>query len=79
MFRDYLRDHLQEAENYEALKIRLAQTTTSGIGAYLDGKQSYILQIIEKAVEAGYGSQSSLVSGTAKTDKVEQLRNRGQP
>jgi GrpB-like predicted nucleotidyltransferase (UPF0157 family) len=54
VFRDYLRDHPDEAKTYESLKVNLANSNTSGIREYLDGKEGYIRDVIKKAVNEGY-------------------------
>ena len=58
-FRDYLRDHPEDAREYEALKTRLAEANTDGIAQYLDGKRPYIERIIQKAFDGGYGRQDT--------------------
>jgi GrpB-like predicted nucleotidyltransferase (UPF0157 family) len=58
-FRDYLRDHPEDAREYEALKTRLAEANTDGIAQYLDGKRPYIEIIIQKALDEGYGRQDT--------------------
>jgi GrpB-like predicted nucleotidyltransferase (UPF0157 family) len=54
-FRNYMLDHVEEAQAYGALKVKLAETNTNGMTEYLDGKQDYIAGIIEKALDKGYG------------------------
>ena len=53
-FRDYLRDHPDVAKDYEALKTRLADANTQGIGEYLEGKRPFIERVIEKALDEAY-------------------------
>lgn len=49
-FRDYLRDHPEEAQAYSALKIQLAEHNTSGMAEYLAGKKDFIDRIVEKTI-----------------------------
>ena len=49
LFRDYLRQHPDEAKRYEALKRQLAQNFTSDREAYTQGKTEYIQSVMTKA------------------------------
>lgn len=51
LFRDYLIQHSSEAEQYSELKKKLAEEFKSDREKYTDGKEEFILQIIEKAKE----------------------------
>lgn len=51
MFRDYMNSHLDEAKRYEALKIELAQKYKDTRKEYTLGKDKYIKEIIQKAIE----------------------------
>lgn len=57
VFRDYLRDHPDDAKTYESLKLELSKTNRAGIREYLDGKASYILRVVERANAEGYRFQ----------------------
>lgn len=54
-FRDFMRDHPKDADEYAELKTRLAKSNTKGIAEYLDSKRSYIERIIYVAIAEGYG------------------------
>jgi GrpB-like predicted nucleotidyltransferase (UPF0157 family) len=54
VFRDYLRDHPDEAKIYESLKINLAKNGSASTREYLDGKESHIRGIIEISISQGY-------------------------
>ncbi len=49
LFRDYLRTHPTEAENYYKLKTQMAETYGSDRDGYTDAKSLFIESIIEKA------------------------------
>ena len=57
-FRDYLREHSDEARQYEELKRRLAPqynaTDLSSRQQYADAKTEFITRVIERAFAAGY-------------------------
>ena len=59
VFRDYMRDHPEDARRYGELKIRLAEINTKGMAEYLDGKKDFIERIIETALDKGYGKEIS--------------------
>jgi GrpB-like predicted nucleotidyltransferase (UPF0157 family) len=48
LFRDYLRQHPDEAKNYAQLKRQLSNQFTSDREAYTQGKTEYIQSIMEK-------------------------------
>src|SRR5262245_50671901 len=54
-FRDYMRDHPKDAQEYATLKMSLAKSNSKGMAEYLEGKQKYIEAIIHKALSEGYG------------------------
>lgn len=54
-FRDYMRDHPKDAQEYAVLKMRLAKSNSKGMAEYLEGKQNYIEGIIRTALPQGYG------------------------
>jgi len=54
VFRDYLRDHPQIAEEYYNLKKKLAEVTGSDRRAYTSAKTSFIEDTLQKAEEEGY-------------------------
>ncbi|MGI4787337.1 MAG: GrpB family protein [Janthinobacterium lividum] len=54
-FRDYLREHFEAAEHYEALKRDLAARFRNDRVAYNDGKTTYIEAVVEKAREQQRG------------------------
>ena len=57
LFRDYLRTHSETAEEYEALKHRLAREHGTDRDAYTNGKTSFTEAVIEKArVGAAHGT-----------------------
>jgi GrpB-like predicted nucleotidyltransferase (UPF0157 family) len=58
-FRDYMRDHPKDAQEYVALKMRLARSNSKGMAEYLEGKQGYIERIIHTALAQGYGRQNA--------------------
>jgi GrpB-like predicted nucleotidyltransferase (UPF0157 family) len=49
LFRDYLRDHPEEALQYQRLKEQLAGTVNDDIDRYVDGKTQFIRGILTKA------------------------------
>ena len=53
VFRDYLREHHDEAQRYLRLKRRLAQQYPSDREAYTRAKDSYIIDVVELARKAG--------------------------
>jgi GrpB-like predicted nucleotidyltransferase (UPF0157 family) len=57
VFRDYLRDHPDAARTYESLKVGLFKTNRTGIREYVDGKASFVLGIVERAITEGYQFQ----------------------
>ena len=48
-FRDYLRDHPEEAETYERLKRRLAAEHQTDREAYTDAKSAYVESVMRRA------------------------------
>lgn len=54
LFRDYLVDHPERAQMYGDLKLALQKENVGGMREYLDGKERFILETIELAVQAGY-------------------------
>jgi len=56
-FRDYMRDHRKDAQEYAELKLRLAQSNSRGMAEYLEGKRNYIDAIIQVALTQGYGKR----------------------
>ena len=50
-FRDYLRSHPEQAKQYEALKIDLAQRFRFDIDGYTDGKDAFIQEMDRRASE----------------------------
>jgi GrpB-like predicted nucleotidyltransferase (UPF0157 family) len=50
-FRDYMRSHPEEAQNYSQLKQKLAQQYPQDIQGYMDGKAEFIKAIDEKAAK----------------------------
>lgn len=51
MFRDYMNSHEDEARRYEALKVELAEKFKENRKEYTYGKDKYIKEIIQKAIE----------------------------
>jgi GrpB-like predicted nucleotidyltransferase (UPF0157 family) len=49
-FRDYLRSHPEDAQQYSNLKQQLAQKYPDDIESYMDGKDAFIKAIDKKAV-----------------------------
>ena len=45
-FRDHLRSHDEARDAYEALKTKLEQGNTAGIGEYLQGKEPFIRAVL---------------------------------
>jgi GrpB-like predicted nucleotidyltransferase (UPF0157 family) len=56
-FRDYMREHPKDAQEYAELKLRLAKSNSRGMTEYLEGKRNYIEGIIQVALGQGYGKQ----------------------
>jgi GrpB-like predicted nucleotidyltransferase (UPF0157 family) len=54
-FRDYLRGHADEAQRYQQLKRELAQRHRSDREAYTQGKDSYVLRVIDMVREGKAG------------------------
>ena len=52
LFRDYLRKHPSEVKHYSELKKRLAAEFKLDREKYTNGKEEFILEIIEKAIES---------------------------
>ena len=50
LFRDYLREHPDDARRYEDLKLRLAEVHKYDREAYTDAKAEFVRGIIEKAM-----------------------------
>jgi len=57
-FRDYLRVHTEDAQQYSALKQQLAQQYPNDIEEYMDGKNEFIRHIDQKAAAWQRRSQS---------------------
>ncbi len=55
LFRNYLRQHAEARQAYEALKLHLWQQFGNDRRAYTDGKKSFIDAVVE---QAGHGKQS---------------------
>jgi GrpB-like predicted nucleotidyltransferase (UPF0157 family) len=53
-FRDWLRDHPEDARGYERLKRDLAARLEDDREAYTDSKAAFIRSILEKARSTGY-------------------------
>jgi GrpB-like predicted nucleotidyltransferase (UPF0157 family) len=49
LFRDYLRAHAQAADEYVALKTRLAETFSNDREAYTVAKGDFILGVVQRA------------------------------
>jgi GrpB-like predicted nucleotidyltransferase (UPF0157 family) len=49
LFRNYLRDHADEAERYQQLKRELARRHREDREAYTRAKDSYVLRVIDMA------------------------------
>ena len=54
-FRDYLREHSEQAREYEALKRQLAQKHRLDREAYTEAKRPFINRITDEAIALGYG------------------------
>jgi len=48
-FRDYLRAHPEEAKAYQEIKVQLAETFFNDVGAYTDGKTTFIQMVDARA------------------------------
>ena len=48
-FRDYLRQHSDVRDEYQALKLELERTNVSGISEYLKGKEPFIEAVLKKS------------------------------
>ena len=55
LFRDYLREHLDAADEYAALKRRLAVEYASDMAGYTDAKTNFIRSIEARAAAGGGG------------------------
>jgi GrpB-like predicted nucleotidyltransferase (UPF0157 family) len=53
-FRDYLRGHPDEAQQYENLKLELARHFITDTASYTDGKTEFIREIERRARNGGY-------------------------
>lgn len=49
LFRDYLRTHENEKKEYEAIKLRLIQTDSTGRHSYIQGKTEFVEKILKLA------------------------------
>jgi len=56
-FRDYLRDHPEEAANYEQLKRRLAGEHPTDREAYTNAKSGYVETVMQKTIVERRGSR----------------------
>jgi GrpB-like predicted nucleotidyltransferase (UPF0157 family) len=56
VFRDYLCDHPDVADDYSSLKERLASENTRGTVEYLEGKDGFIKGIMATAISEGYAA-----------------------
>lgn len=50
VFRDYLREHPQAIKEYGTLKVELAKQYPYDISAYIDGKDSFVSEMEQKAI-----------------------------
>lgn len=50
-FRDYMRTHDKERNEYASLKVRLAQQFPYDIDGYCDGKEAFVKTVEEKALD----------------------------
>lgn len=62
LFRDHLRTHPEAAEQYGALKVRLAREHTFDREAYTDAKTAFVRRIEELARREGGGTSSANTS-----------------
>ena len=53
-FRDYLRDHPEDARRYERLKRELAARFTDDRDSYTESKTDFVESIVQRAAEEGY-------------------------
>jgi GrpB-like predicted nucleotidyltransferase (UPF0157 family) len=60
VFRDYLRTHPEAAKRYGELKQELAQQFPYNAHAYSSGKEQFVSEIEEKALEWNRGEQNKL-------------------
>ncbi len=51
VFRDYMMNHQEDAQQYSDLKRELARNYPNDIDSYMDGKNEFIQQMIAKAVK----------------------------
>ncbi|MDQ7862220.1 GrpB family protein [Peribacillus frigoritolerans] len=58
-FRDYLRAHPDEAQEYSRLKLRLAAEFPIDINGYVNGKNDFIKKVDEKSETLGEACWSS--------------------
>ncbi|MBP9701451.1 MAG: GrpB family protein [Candidatus Pacebacteria bacterium] len=49
LFRDYLREHLEDRDAYGELKKELLQRDPTGKGEYIGGKTDFVMRILKKA------------------------------
>lgn len=50
-FRDYLRQHPDTAREYDALKLRLAESCRGDVEAYIEGKDAFVKDVERKALD----------------------------
>lgn len=50
VFRDYLRAHPKEAQQYGDLKLQLAQSYPTNITSYIEGKHDFVQQLEKQAI-----------------------------
>lgn len=49
VFRDYLREHLEEALRYGELKLELSRTYSTDVASYIEGKHDLVQQLEQQA------------------------------
>ena len=52
LFRDYVRSHPDAAAEYQRLKLDLAERYPKSRGAYTDGKEAFVMGVLEQARRA---------------------------
>jgi GrpB-like predicted nucleotidyltransferase (UPF0157 family) len=55
LFRDYLRAHRDAADEYQDLKVGLAQRFPNDREAYVEGKTEFVREILRKAQGDSHG------------------------
>lgn len=72
-FRDYMRTHEKERDEYAKIKIGLAQEFPNDIGGYCDGKEDFVRKIEERALAKYDGAWDKLYIAARKAQHERKL------